>query len=56
MRLQQQYAEKIVEGISELEFAKQRLQRIQREEAEKRQTIIDGKFKPKGHLLNKEKS
>lgn len=48
---QREMAQKIVTGCQEVDFAKERYQRLNAEHAAKRQQIIDNKLKPKGHLL-----
>lgn len=53
VKKQREYAQKIVTAIKEVDFAKERYQRLTKEEADKRQSIIDGKLKPKGKLLLK---
>lgn len=50
---QREYAQKIVTAIKEVDFAKDRYQRLTKAEADKRQSIIDGKLKPKGKVLLK---
>ncbi|KAH8254680.1 hypothetical protein KR032_011616 [Drosophila birchii] len=52
---QQEIASKIVELSGELEFAKQRHERLKAEAAAEKQRIIQNKLKPKGHLLLKRK-
>ncbi|XP_055704398.1 39S ribosomal protein L52, mitochondrial [Phlebotomus papatasi] len=44
-------ATKIVALNKELAFAKERHQRILREQAEERKNILEGKLKEKGHLM-----
>ena len=46
-------AEKMVTLCEELNYAKERYQRIKNQKAEREQKIIDSKLKPKGHLLLK---
>ncbi|KAH8394942.1 hypothetical protein KR222_011731, partial [Zaprionus bogoriensis] len=50
---QQEIAAKIVQLSGELEFAKQRHERLKAEAESKRQQILQNKLKPKGHLLLK---
>ncbi|KAH8277839.1 hypothetical protein KR018_008504 [Drosophila ironensis] len=50
---QQEIASKIVELSGELEFAKQRHERLKTEAAAEKQRILQDKLKPKGHLLLK---
>ncbi|XP_034477355.1 39S ribosomal protein L52, mitochondrial [Drosophila innubila] len=52
---QQETAAKIVELSSELEFAKQRHERLKSEAQAEKQRIMQNKLKPKGHLLLKKK-
>ncbi|KAL7735426.1 hypothetical protein ACLKA6_019543 [Drosophila palustris] len=52
---QQEIAAKIVELSSELEFAKQRHERLKSEAQAEKQRILQSKLKPKGHLLLKKK-
>ncbi|XP_017027753.1 large ribosomal subunit protein mL52 [Drosophila kikkawai] len=52
---QQEIASKIVELTGELEFAKQRHERLKAQAAAEKQRIIQNKLKPKGHLLLKQK-
>ncbi|KAJ0178101.1 hypothetical protein K1T71_005924 [Dendrolimus kikuchii] len=51
MLRQQDYAKKIVEMCSELDFAKQRYQNMQRAKEQERQNIISNRLKPKGKAL-----
>ncbi|XP_004931608.1 large ribosomal subunit protein mL52 [Bombyx mori] len=53
MQRQRQLAEQIVTLSSELQFAKDRYQKIQKEEQEKRQEILNNRLKPKGMMLQK---
>ena len=56
MAQQEEYAKKIVIGIRELDFAKERYRQIQNDTQTARQQIIDSKLKPKGDkLLNRKK-
>lgn len=48
---QRDLAQKIVTGIYEVDFAKERHQRLIKEAADEKQAIIDNKLKPKGHAL-----
>lgn len=48
---QREFAERIVQLCKEVDFAKERLPRLQRAQAEKRQQQIDQKLKPKGFRL-----
>lgn len=48
---QHSYAEKILEGIKEVDFAKERYQKLQTDEKEKREAILRNKLKEKGNLL-----
>ena len=48
---QRTYAEKIFEGIKDIDFAKERYQKLQTDEVERRQTILKNKLKEKGDLL-----
>ncbi|KAL1379570.1 hypothetical protein pipiens_014802 [Culex pipiens pipiens] len=48
---QRDLAAKIVTMSSEMDFALDRYNRIQDEEARQRQALIDSKLKPKGHRL-----
>lgn len=50
---QRQIAQKIVKGIQEVDFAKQRYQSKLLATEEERQSLLDGKLKPKGKLLLK---
>ncbi|XP_028171193.1 39S ribosomal protein L52, mitochondrial [Ostrinia furnacalis] len=50
---QREYASKIVEMCSELDFAKERYQKTLKEEAQKKQRVIDSWLKPKGKALSK---
>lgn len=49
--IQRQNAAKIVTGLEELQFAKERYQRIRSETMAEKQSILDNKFKPKGEAL-----
>lgn len=55
MLKQQGHASRIVELISELDFAKDRHQKIQKENEAERHRIISGRLKPKGNALSKNK-
>ncbi|CAG9782084.1 unnamed protein product [Diatraea saccharalis] len=48
---QREYASKIVELCSELDFAKERHQKMLKMAAEERQRVIDNRLKPKGRAL-----
>jgi large subunit ribosomal protein L52 len=50
---QRNLAKKIVQGIDEIEYAEKRYIRLQEEEKNKRQEILDSKLKPKGAELLK---
>lgn len=50
---QREYAQKIVTGIAEVDFAKERLKTLKNDKAVERKAIIDNKLKPKGHILLK---
>ncbi|KAK2584111.1 hypothetical protein KPH14_006552 [Odynerus spinipes] len=50
---QQQYAAKIVQLVGEIDYAVARHARLQEEEKQRRQNILDSKLKPKGDLLLK---
>jgi large subunit ribosomal protein L52 len=50
---QRNLAKKIVQGIDEIEYAEKRYLRLQEEEKNKRQEILDSKLKPKGAELLK---
>ncbi|EDW09174.2 39S ribosomal protein L52, mitochondrial [Drosophila mojavensis] len=52
---QQEIAAKIVELSSELDFAKERHERLKKQAQAEKQRIIQNKLKPKGHLLLKKK-
>lgn len=52
---QQEIAAKIVELSSELDFAKQRHERLKMQAQAEKQRILQNKLKPKGHLLLKKK-
>ncbi|KAH8275257.1 hypothetical protein KR026_003978 [Drosophila bipectinata] len=52
---QQEIAAKIVELSGELEFAKERHERLKTEAEAEKQRILQNKLKPKGHLLLKQK-
>lgn len=52
---QQEIAAKIVELSGELDFAKERHERLQKQAQAEKQRIIQNKLKPKGHLLLKKK-
>ncbi|XP_064544166.1 large ribosomal subunit protein mL52 [Drosophila montana] len=52
---QQEIAAKIVELSSELDFAKQRHERLKMQAQAEKQRIMQNKLKPKGHLLLKKK-
>lgn len=51
VKRQREYAQKIVTAINEVDFAKVRYKRLTKEKSDERQSIIDGKFKPKGSKL-----
>ena len=52
---QKTYAKRIVQGISEVDFAKERFQRLKKEKIDRRNEIMSSKLKPKGHeILKKE--
>ncbi|XP_016986386.1 39S ribosomal protein L52, mitochondrial [Drosophila rhopaloa] len=52
---QQEIAARIVELSGELEFAKQRHERLKQSAESEKQRLIQNKLKPKGHLLFKQK-
>ena len=43
--------DKIVQGISEIDFAVERYKRILKEEEQTRSSVMDSKLKEKGHNL-----
>ncbi|XP_063363386.1 large ribosomal subunit protein mL52 [Cydia amplana] len=51
MEKQQDYASRIVQLSSELDFAKERYQNIQKAKEEERQRILNNRLKPKGGAL-----
>ncbi|XP_063382296.1 large ribosomal subunit protein mL52 [Cydia fagiglandana] len=51
MEKQQDYASRIVQLSSELDFAKERYQNIQKAKEEERQRILNNRLKPKGESL-----
>uniref|UniRef100_A0A0K8TSB8 Large ribosomal subunit protein mL52 n=1 Tax=Tabanus bromius TaxID=304241 RepID=A0A0K8TSB8_TABBR len=53
MLQQREIAKKIVTLSKELDFAKERYQKLQKAKEEERQKLLDSKLKPKGHLLLK---
>lgn len=53
VKKQREYAQKIVTAIREVDFAKERYQKITQATADERQSIMDGKLKPKGTMLLK---
>ncbi|XP_013188569.1 large ribosomal subunit protein mL52 [Amyelois transitella] len=53
MLKQRDFASKIVQLNSELDFAKDRYQNMVQSDAAERQRIIDNRLKPKGRALNK---
>ncbi|XP_063245035.1 large ribosomal subunit protein mL52 [Bacillus rossius redtenbacheri] len=50
---QQDFAEKVVKLTKEIDFAVERYDKLQQEEEERRQHILDSKLKPKGQKLIK---
>lgn len=50
---QREYATEIVEKIKEIDFAKERYQKLQKQKVEEREAILNNKLKPKGIQLLK---
>ncbi|XP_032681316.1 39S ribosomal protein L52, mitochondrial [Odontomachus brunneus] len=48
---QREYAAKIIKLVKEIDFAVERHAKMQEEEDQRRQQILDSKLKPKGDLL-----
>ncbi|CAH0584511.1 unnamed protein product [Chrysodeixis includens] len=55
MLLQREYASKIVDLISDLDYAKERHQKMEAAKEEERQNIIANRLKPKGAALSRKK-
>lgn len=55
MQREREIAQQIITLSKEMDFAKERFQRIKREEEERKAYIINNKLKPKGALLLKNK-
>ncbi|KAG6460638.1 39S ribosomal protein L52, mitochondrial [Manduca sexta] len=55
MLRQRQYAEQIVQLCSELDFAKERYQKMQLAKEQEKQQILSDRLKPKGSALYKKK-
>lgn len=54
LQRQQKIASRIVEGIDEIDFAKERYQKSLHAREQTRQQIVNSKLKPKGILLNEQ--
>lgn len=55
MLLQREYASRIVDLISEVDFAKERYQKMVADKEQERQNIIANRLKPKGAALARKK-
>ncbi|EFN76699.1 hypothetical protein EAI_05066 [Harpegnathos saltator] len=53
MEKQQEYATRIIQLVGEIDSAVERHAKMQEEEKQRRQQILDNKLKPKGDLLLK---